>query len=78
MKKRLKSVAYLGSYVSFSVLVRREVRENSFNPRTFSILLEKPKYKNASSFLYRFEHAKLIIVPLGNTVPCRNFRESSF
>ncbi len=75
---RLKLVAYLGSNDSFSVLVLRKVRENSWKLSTFSLLLEKPIYKNPRRFLYRFEHAKLVLILKCYTVPCRIFRGISF
>ncbi len=71
-------VAYLGSYDCFSVLVLREVREASRNLSTFSLPLEKLNFKSPCSFLYRFEHAKLVFILMGNTVPCRTFRGISF
>ncbi len=48
----------MGSYDSFSALVLRKARENAWNLNTFSILLEKPNYKNPCSFFYRFKRAK--------------------
>ncbi len=63
----------MGSYDSFSVLVLREVRENSWNLTTFSLLL-----KNPFSFLYHFGHEKFVFILKLNTDPCRNFREISF
>ncbi len=68
-------VAYLGSYESFSGLLLREVRENS---STFLLLLEKTNLKNPCSFLYRFEHAKLVFRLMVSTVPCRTFRAIHF
>ncbi len=56
----------------------REVRENSWNLSTFSLLLGKPYFKNPCSFLYRFEHARTVLMVMGNTVLCRNFRGISF
>ncbi len=43
-------VVYLWSYACFSVLVLREVRENSLYLTTFSLLLEEPNYKIPCSF----------------------------
>ncbi len=34
--------------------------------------------KNPCSFLYRFEHAKLVFRLMVNTVPCRTFRAIHF
>ncbi len=45
-----------------SLEVLRKVRENSRNVSTFLFLLEKPNYKNPRSFLYRFEHAKFVLI----------------
>ncbi len=77
-ENRLYWVAYLGSYASFSVLVLLEVRENAWILSAFSLLLEKTNYKNSSSLLYRFEHANIVFMLMGSTVPCRTFREISF
>ncbi len=77
-ENRLLLVAYLGNYDSFSVLVLRKVRENSWNRSTFSLLVEKPNYKNPRSFPYRFERAKFVLILKCNTVPCRIFRGISF
>ncbi len=65
---------YLWSYVSFSVLVVREVLENPWNLSTVSLLLEKLNFKNPLSFLFRFEHAKLILILKCNAVPWQIFR----
>ncbi len=67
----------LGNYVSFSVLVLRKVRENSWNRSTFSLLLEKPNYKNPRRFLYRVGHTKFVLLLKCNTFPCSIFRGSS-
>ncbi len=69
-----KSGHFAISYASFSVLVLQEVRENSWSLSTFSLLLEKPNFKNPCSFFYRFEHAKFVFLLIVNTVPCRTFR----
>ncbi len=50
------------NYVCFSVLVLRKVRENSWNLITFSLLLEKPNYKNPRRFLYRVKHTKFVLI----------------
>ncbi len=55
-----------------SVLGLREVRENSRNLSTFSLLLEKPNVKNPCS--YRVEHVKVVFMLIGNAVPCCAFR----
>ncbi len=58
----------MGSYDRFSVLVLWKVRENSLNLCTFSLLLEKPNYKNPRRFLFRFEHTKFVLIIKWNTV----------
>ncbi len=69
---------YLGSYDSFSVLVLRKVRENSWNLSTFSLLLGKPNYKNPRRFLYRFDHTKLVLILKCNTVSVVSSEEFHF
>ncbi len=66
------------SYDSFSVLVLRKVRENSWNLSIFSLLLEKLNQKNPRRFFYSFEHTKFALILKCNTVPCRIFRGISF
>ncbi len=58
----------MGSYDSFSVLVLRKVRENSWNQSTFSLLPEKLNYKNPRRFLYRLEQTKFVLSLKCNTV----------
>ncbi len=62
----------IGLELSFSVLELREVRENSRNLSTFSLLLEKPNFKNPCS--YRFKHVKVVFMLMDNAVPCCAFR----
>ncbi len=50
-----------------------EVRENSWNLCTLSLLMENSNYKNPHSFLYSFGHATFVINLKFNTVPCRIF-----
>ncbi len=71
-------MTYLGSYDSFSVLVLRKVRENSWNLSTFSLLLEKPNYKNPRRFVYRVNHTNFVLIIKWNTVPCRILEELHF
>ncbi len=61
-------MTYLGSYDSFSVLLLRKVRENSWNLSTFSLLLKKPNYKNPRRFLYLVKHTKFVLIPKWSTV----------
>ncbi len=51
-----------GVMIVLSVLVLRKVRENWWNLSTFSLLLEKPKYKNPRRFLYRVKHTKFALI----------------
>ncbi len=67
-------MTYLGSYDSFSVLVLWEVRENSWNLSTFSLLLEKQNYKNPRRFLDRVKHTNFVWILKCNTAPCRILR----
>ncbi len=68
----------LWNYASFSVLVLREVRENSWNLSKFSLLLGKQSYKNPRRFLYRFEHANFVLILKCSTILCRIVREILF
>ncbi len=45
---------------------------------TFSLLMQKPNYKNPRRFLYRFEHTKFVLNLKCNTLPRRIFRGISF
>ncbi len=44
-----------------------------WNLSTFSLLPEKPNNQNPRNFLYRFEHAKFVLILKCNTVLCRIF-----
>ncbi len=77
-ENRLKRNASLGNYNRFSVRVLREVRENGCSQRLFSLLMEKPNFKNSWSILYCFRHAKFLFILQLSTVLCRTVRGLPF
>ncbi len=67
-----------GVFIVFSVLVVRVVPENACGLSTFSLLLDKPNFKNPCSCLFRFEHAKLVYILKFTTGPYCIFRGIPF
>ncbi len=66
--------AYLGSYDSFFCFSAAVGARKLMKPRR----IVAPNFKNPRSFLYRFEHAKVVFMLMVNTVHCLTFREISF